>query len=168
MPRILVVFHSRTGTCRQVAQRLASQGPWALGEVDAPAGGQGYVRCAVQALLRLQPRVAYSGPDPAAFDLVVLVAPVWCGTLAAPMRSFVAFHRRELPACALLSVMGGRGAEGAVRAVEQILGRTLRVTAALREAEIRGNHHHQVLAGFARRVAALIGPAVAARQPRAA
>jgi hypothetical protein len=168
MPRCLVIFHSRTGTCRKVAMRLADEREWAVGEIETVRSHPSYLRCIVQALLHLRPRVAYVGPDPAAFDLVVLVSPVWCGTVAAPMRSFLA-RTTTLPGpCAVLSVMGGRGAAGALRAVERLIHRPACATAALLQADVAANRHHAALGRFARRVASVLGPSVPEAAPRAA
>lgn len=168
MSKFLVIFHSRTGTCRKVAMRLADEHAWAVGEIETERRQPGFGRCILQALLRLRPRIAYAGPDPAAFDMVVFVSPVWCGTVAAPMRSFLQ-QTTSLPApFAVLSVMGGRGAPGAVRAIEQLLGRPARVTAELREADVAANRHHAALKQFAHRVESVLGPSEREAVPHAA
>lgn len=152
MSRILLVFHSRTGTARKVAITLASEHDWALGEVETRHRGAGFLRCAVQALLHLRPGIGYDGPDPAAFDLVVLVSPVWCGTLAAPMRSFLAKYGSELRAHAVFMVMGGQGAAGAVQAIDRLVGRPARVTSALRQDVVQAGQQRRAIEDFARRV----------------
>jgi flavodoxin len=152
MSRILLVFHSRTGTARKVAIALASEHDWALGEVEARRPGAGFLRCAAQALLHWRPAISYDGPDPAAFDLVVLVSPVWCGTLAAPMRSFLATYGSELRAHAVFVVMGGQGAPGAVQAIDRLVGRPARVTTSLRQAVVQAGQQRRAIEDFARRV----------------
>ena len=154
MSRILLVFHSRTGTARKVAIALASQNDWALGEVERRRSGASFLGCAVQALLHLQPAIDYDGPDPAAFDLVVLVSPVWCGTLAAPMRSFLAKFGSELRTHAVFMVMGGRDARGATAAIDRLLGRPARMTTSLRQAVVDAGRQQRAIEDFTRRVAA--------------
>jgi hypothetical protein len=148
--------------------RLADQREWAVGEIETVRHRPGYLRCIVQALLRLKPRIAYVGPDPAAFDLVVLLSPVWCGTLAAPMRSFLHQTPSLSAPFAVLSVMGGSGAAGAVREIERLLGRPARATASLLEADVAANRHHAALGQFAQRVEAVLGPSTQAAPRRAA
>jgi hypothetical protein len=168
MSRILLVFHSRTGTARKVAIGLAGEHDWALGEIEPQRPGAGFVRCALQALLRLRPAIGYDGPDPAAFDLVVLVAPVWCGTVSAPMRSFLAKYAAVLRSHAVLLVMGGRGAPGAMRAIDRMLGRSARVGTALRQDAVQAGRQHQALQAFARRVDAVFEPGIDAPGLKAA
>lgn len=125
MSSILAIYYSYTGTSRRLAQRLAASQGWPRGEIrDARlrSGFLGGLRCCFDALLRRQPRIDYTGPDPHDFEVVVLVGPVWMGRLAAPLRSFVAARRHQLPDVALLCTIRGGGVEGAVRELESLLG----------------------------------------------
>lgn len=128
MDRILVVVYSHTGTSRRLAQLLCSQFKgWQLGTIlegRTRAGAIGTLRCVLDSLLRRRPRIRYEGPDPADFDMVVLVSPIWAGRLAGPMRSFVAAQRERLKQVAVVSVMGQNGAPSALAEVTRVIGRT--------------------------------------------
>jgi flavodoxin len=128
MDRILVVVYSHTGTSRRLAQLLCSQfQSWQLGtivEERTRAGAIGTLRCLLDSLLRRRPRIRYEGPDPADFDMVALVSPIWAGRLAGPMRSFVVAQRQCLKQVAVVSVMGQKGAPSALAEVARVIGRT--------------------------------------------
>ncbi len=127
MDRILVVVYSHTGTSRRLSQLLCSQFGWQLGTVleSYPrVGGLGTLRCVLDSLFRRRPLIRYEGPDPAGFDMVVLVSPIWAGRLAGPMRSFVTGQRQRLPQVAVVSVMGAQGAPAALAEVAQLMDRT--------------------------------------------
>ena len=114
MPSTLIVFYSYTGTSRRVAQLLAAQQGWPVGEIieEHPrAGAKGTLRCLLDSLLGREPPVRYEGPEPGGFDQVVLVAPVWVYQLAGPMRSFIARFWPRLPHYAIVTTMNARGAE---------------------------------------------------------
>ena len=140
MSRVLVVFYSNTGTARRVADLLCSQKGWARGEITelrARVGWAGQWRCALDSWLRRRPPIRYVGPAPGrGFDAVVLIAPIWMYRLAAPMRSFVAEHARELPAVAVVSVMGGAGAPNAVAEVGSLLRRSPIFSAAFLQRDV--------------------------------
>lgn len=124
MANALVVFYSYTGTSRKLAQLLAAQQGWPLGEVielQSRAGGSGSWRCVLDSLLRREPPISYSGPDPSRFDLVVLVSPIWLYRLAGPMRTFVGSRAEVLERVAVVSVMGSAGAVNAVSEVASLL-----------------------------------------------
>ncbi|TFZ08650.1 flavodoxin [Ramlibacter humi] len=94
----LVIFYCLGGTSREVAHALADEQGWALGQVveAKPRGGwPGLLRCALDTLRQRLPPVRYEGPEPAGFQRVVLVAPIWLGSVAAPMRSFAASAGRS-------------------------------------------------------------------------
>ncbi len=120
MEKILIVFYSRTGTVRQVAQLLAVQSGWALAEVGdlrPRAGFPGDARCVLENILHLRASYRYEGPALEDFEHVIVIAPVWVGRLAAPMRTFLA---DQLPFPARLSVVCVMAAHGAFSAIEQI------------------------------------------------
>jgi flavodoxin len=136
MPDVLVVFHSRTGHCRDLARLMSEQRGWALAEVAWPGKQPSYTRCATQAILRGHPAIRYQGPDPAAYDVVVLVSPVWCWRLCPPMRSFIRSMQGKLGRVAVLSCMGGSGASNAVAEVEHLIHRPVVAKLALRQSEV--------------------------------
>jgi hypothetical protein len=135
MDSMLVVFYSYTGNSRRVAETLAAQHGWLLGEIT-DAERRGVLRCVLDSLLRRRPAIRYTGPDPSDFRTVVLVSPIWAQRLAGPMRSFVAGRREDLRRVAVISTMGSGGEAKAVAEITQLLGRAPILTAAFTEREI--------------------------------
>lgn len=125
MERIGILFYSRTGTGRATAQRLASISSWPAYEVrDAVprAGLSGDWRCVADTLLRRCPDIRYEGPPLDSFDHVVIIAPVWLRSLAAPMRTFLTMQGRLIKAYSVICVMSGYGGFRAVDDVATIVG----------------------------------------------
>jgi flavodoxin len=115
--RILVVCYSRGGATLRVAEHLAE----ALGadvdritESESRSGVKGYIRSAFEALAKGVPTIAV-GKDPRDYDFVVLGTPVWTGTMASPVRSYLLTHAPHLPPLAFFAVMGGMGGDETVR-----------------------------------------------------
>jgi hypothetical protein len=141
MDTTLIVFYSYTGVSRRLAQLVAAQQGWPIGEVrDARqrAGASGTLRCVLDSLLRRHPKVTYSGPDPGDFRTVVLVSPVWVGSLCGPMRTFLADSRESLHRVAVLCTMGSAGAGAAAGEVARILGQAPVLSAGIRQEEVEG------------------------------
>ena len=157
MTEVLIVFHSRYGHCRMVAEALSRKRGWALGEVACLAGRRRYLRCALDALLRREPEIRYTGAGPSQFDGVVLVSPVWCWRLCPPIRRFVRSMADRLTDVAVLSCMGGSGAANAVAEVERLLGRPVVAQLALRQADIEAGRHDAALGAFGDEVAVRAG-----------
>ena len=166
MNKILVIVYSWTGTSRKVAQLLCSQQGWPMaeiGDVRRRAGVAGNLRCLLDALFRRHPPIRYEGPPPADFDTVVLVSPIWAQRLAGPMRSFLSLRRAQLPAVAVVSVMGGRGAPNAVAEIERILGRAPVLDTAFTSREVDSGSLAARLQAFGAAVAGAGAPRAAVR-----
>ena len=147
MNRVLVVCYSYTGTARRAAQLLCSHYGWPLGEVR-DAAPRGTLRCVLDSLLRRRPAIRYEGPDPRDFDTVVLVAPIWMYRLAAPMRTFVAHRRNQLPRVAVIATMNAGGAINAYAEVAHLLGHAPVASAAFLQREIEDGSATTRLLGF--------------------
>jgi len=110
LPRILVVYYSRTGTTRQVAEELARALDADLEAISDPAhrlGRLGYLRSLFEGTFR---RLTPIGPrvhDVRSYDLVLLGSPVWTASLSSPVRSFLRLHGGRLQAVGFFCTCGG-------------------------------------------------------------
>jgi hypothetical protein len=136
MRQVLVVVYSYTGTSRRVAQQLASERGWPMGEVIDAKPRSGWLPCVFDSLFRRRPAIRYAGPDPAGFDAVVLVSPIWVEGLSAPMRTFVVERAAQLREYAVVSVMGSKGAPNAVAEISRLIGRPPLLQAAFKRGEL--------------------------------
>ena len=164
---ILVVVYSRTGTSRTVAGLLAAEGSGQLAVVRDADARRGVMRCMLDSWLRRRPKIVYEGPDPASFDVVVLVAPIWAMRLAGPMRTFVASRAACLHRVVVVSVMGDEGADRAVAEVARLLGHRPALDASFKERDVRDGSFVRRLRSLAASVADMtsatsrpLGPAV--------
>ncbi|MFM2036731.1 MAG: hypothetical protein RL459_1996 [Pseudomonadota bacterium] len=152
MGKVLVVTYSLTGTSRRLAQQLCSQQAWPMGEIREARtrkGMPGMLRCLLDSWLKRTPEVAYAGPPPIAFDTVVLISPIWTYRLAGPMRSFVSSRQKQLPDVAMISVMGGAGAQHAEAEVVELLGRPLILSTSFKQKEVQARACTDHLKAFA-------------------
>jgi len=127
MSKTVVITYSYTGTGRTLTKLLCAQQGWLAGDVlelRSRAGAWGRLRCVLDSLLKRHPAVRYVGPPLKDFDSAVLVAPIWRGRLAGPMRSFVANYADSLPDIAVISVMGSNGKTSAATEIARVAERT--------------------------------------------
>jgi flavodoxin len=147
MSRTLIVFHSRSGATRRVAQDLARRLGADLDEVQIvqPLGGLvGYTFCALEAVTGLTPALLPGRKDPADYDLVVIGTPVWCWSLSSPMRTWFEQHRRIQARVAFFCTMGGAGEERVFAAMAALLGKKPVATLALTDRQAAGGASDQV------------------------
>ena len=139
MSKTLVIAYSYTGTSRRLAGLLCAQQGWPAGDVvelRPRAGAWGTLRCVLDSVLRRQPSVRYVGPPIKDYDSAVLIAPIWLGRLAGPMRSFIANYADSLPDIAVISVVGTNGTPSAAAEVARLAERTPLLAAAFLSREI--------------------------------
>lgn len=165
-PRVLVVVYSHTGTAAQLARQLCAQHDWSLGEIFdqcARTGWVGTLRCVLDTLFERSPAIRYEGADPAEFDRVVLIAPIWLYQLAGPMRSFVDQYRFALSQVAVIAVMGGEGGPNAANEIAHHLGRNPVASASFTTRTVQSGDHLESLTAFAAQVTA--APSQTERRP---
>jgi flavodoxin len=139
MTRTLVAFHSRSGYTRRVAQALARAlhaDLVSLEPVRIRRGALGYLRCALEAVGRVEPEIRRPAHDAADYDLLVIGTPVWFWRLASPVRTYAAHHARRTRRVAFFCTMGSQGSEGVLAELAALTGRAPEATLALTDREI--------------------------------
>lgn len=100
--RILIVFYSRTGTTRKVAEDLEREldaDVFELEDNKDRSGILGYLYSAYQALTKKLVEIEKPELDPYSYDLIVVGTPVWAGNMAPAVRTFLheyAGHFKDL------------------------------------------------------------------------
>ncbi|MNX31077.1 hypothetical protein D3C86_612540 [compost metagenome] len=157
MSRTGIVFYSRSGTGRSVAERLATASGWPVWEIrdaEPRSGLVGDLRCVVDSLFKRSPAYRYDGPELDTLDHVVLVAPVWLRSLAAPMRAFLKTEGSFLPAYSVICVMSGVGGFRAVDDIATLAGKKPRSILLLKQADVLAEECDASLFRFKEQVAA--------------
>jgi flavodoxin len=137
--RVLVVYFSRSGHTKQVAERVAR----ALGaDLEAirdhadRGGWLGYLRCGFETALGASSEIDPPRHDPSRYDLVVVGTPVWGASVSTPVRTWLWHERARLPDLAFFCTLGGMGAGRALGQMERVAGKPPLATLAVREAEV--------------------------------
>ncbi len=89
--KALIVYYSRTGATRGVAQELKQRLDADLVEITSPrfqAGPFGYLRAGFDSVRGKLPPIEFPEVDFSAYDLVLVGAPIWTSYPALPARTF--------------------------------------------------------------------------------
>ncbi len=125
--KILVVYFSRSGTTRRVAQSLAAAlgaGLEEVTEAHGRAGLTGYLRSIWEANRQRAANILPTKENPASFDLVVVGTPVWAWSVSSPVRAYLTANKAHLPDVAFFCTMGGRGDISAFAQMRDIVGKS--------------------------------------------
>ena len=139
-PRTLVVYYSRSGNTRRVAEEIATVIGAELEEIiedTRRSGLLGYLRSGRDALLHRLPAIGRSKHDPAKFDLVIIGTPVWTSSVAAPVRTWLVQNAHTLGRVAFFVTHGGSGSKRTFRQMEQLGEVEPVATLAVREHELK-------------------------------
>ncbi len=137
--RVLVVFYSRTGTTKGVAESLAGA---VRGDLEGIAdrtkrsGMLGYLRSGYEAARRRLIQIAPAVHDPSTYDLVIIGTPIWNLSVSSPVRSYLHRHRGAFRKVAFFCTCGGRGDARAFAQMTEISGATPIATLVVRDKEV--------------------------------
>lgn len=138
--KTLVVYYSRTGHTRQLAERLAHALDADLAPITELGGRQGlagYRRSLCDVLWGRDVPIQPLRRNPAQYDLVLVGTPVWAWRVAAPVRAFARRHGRSVRRTAFFCTAGGSGQRSALDQLRRLMGRVPVAELALSEAELQ-------------------------------
>lgn len=101
----LIAFYSLTGRTRRMATHAARILGADLAEIKAPTYDRGfwrYVRVGLDSLRGLIPEIEVHGASPENYDMVVVMAPLWVGRAATPIRAYLKSQSSGLKSVAFI------------------------------------------------------------------
>jgi len=141
--QILVVYYSRTGVTKKLADFIAKKIGAQTEEIKDTinrAGAVGYLLAGRDATLRKLTKLETPKLNPAGFDLVVIGTPIWSWNMSAPIRTYLEEYKTEFKQVAFFCTMGGSGDERAFREMGEIIGKKTIANLALKTQEIASNN----------------------------
>jgi flavodoxin len=139
-PKVLVVFFSRTGTTRCVAENIARATHADIEEIREPRtrrGIMGWLRSGYEGTYRRSAPILPLQRSPQQYDLVYVGSPTWNRALASPVRQFLTDYANALPKVALFATCEGRGATDAIAQMTEILARPPLATLPMLERDVK-------------------------------
>lgn len=139
MNKTLVVFYSRSGYTRKIAELLARALNADVDEIREPrgrTGGLGYLRSVYEVLRGARPPILQPRHHPHAYERIVIGTPVWARHISSPVRSYLTRHQDDLKHVAYFCTYGGRGAEQVLNEMAQLLDRAPQATLSLTDREV--------------------------------
>lgn len=154
--RTLVVFYSRSGTTRRIAEALAAMLKCELEEITEPrprTGFLGYMRSLLEARRKIPCSIAPGKHDVSSYDLIVIGTPVWAWSLSSPVRAYLTATASRLPEVAFFCTLGSRGSESAFAQMTTIVGKKPRAVCAITQRDALSGSHVERLAAFGKALA---------------
>jgi flavodoxin len=148
----LIVYYSRTGFTRRIAEEIRARCGGhveAIEEVRSRLGIFGYLRSAREAIRKATIEIQPGKLRPGDFDLVILGTPVWAGHVSSPMRAYLTAHKGEFKQVALFCTLGGSGASNVLAEMAALCEHQPVATLAVTDADIKRGRYGSALTEFA-------------------
>ena len=146
--KILVVFYSRSGTTRKIANALTAALQCDAEEIVLAENPRSFLSAAIAALRQRPARIAATKYDPSSYDLVVIGTPVWAWSVSSPVRTYLAANAQRLPQVAFFCTFGGRGDNSTLAQMQDLAGKTPRATVAFKMRDVLAGRYSAALGQF--------------------
>jgi len=153
--KALVLYYSRSGNTRLVAQQLADELNGELEEITDRVnrrGILGYLRSGRDVIRHRRAQLNPIVSKLSDFDMVFIGTPVWRLSLSTPVRTFLEQHADELPRVAFFCTMGGFGSRRVFRQMERMCGKGAVGTLAITESDLKNDDLPGIVGAFVRRI----------------
>jgi multimeric flavodoxin WrbA len=151
--RTLVVYYTRSGHSRSVAEEIArSVGGADVEEIRDTAdrrGLRGYWRSFRDGMSKRMTTLATPGRDVSGYDLVIVGGPVWVGAPSSPVRTWLRAHAGELRAVAFFLTHGGSARDKVLAALARVSGRSPVAVLSVRARELGTPEASAMISAFA-------------------
>ena len=150
--RTLVVYYSRSGTTKRVAEAIAEALGADVEEVidkKRRAGALGFVVAGKDAARKKLTEIEPPTRDPSLYELVVVGTPVWAATVSCAIRTYLSQNKDRLPGVAFFLTTGGSGIERTFEHMAELCGKDPLARLALKAKQVRADEWRDQVASFA-------------------
>jgi flavodoxin len=149
--KILIVFFSRTGTTRRVAEGIHRKIGGEFIEVTTrhyPRGFKGYFRAGFDAALGRAVPIQSKSPSVPSYDWIIVGTPVWDASVSAPIRTYLSQSLPHTKHFAFFLTHGGSGAQRVFQQMESLCGKRPVATLDVTIAEVHRKKYNEKLENF--------------------
>lgn len=111
--KALIVFYSRTGTTKKVAQAIHASLKCDIEEIvdkKSRIGVMGYLKGGRDALRKKPTKIGAPFKNPSKYDLIIIGTPVWAHNMTPAIRTYISHNKDDFQKIAFFCTMGGSGA----------------------------------------------------------
>lgn len=123
--KVLVVYYSRTGTTKKVAEALALKYKADMEEIvdtKSRSGLLGYILSGRDAIKGASTTIKPMKYNPADYDLVIIGSPVWASRVIPPIRTYIDQNKKTLKNVAFFITQAGSGADKVSASMTEVSG----------------------------------------------
>jgi len=146
----LVIYYSRTGTTRKIAEAMVKVLKCDIEEIrdlKNRAGILGWLSSGMDATLKRLTKIEKPGKLPELFDVTVIGTPVWNNTVSTPVRTYILEHRDRFKQVAFFCIQYS-SKSNALKDMEALCSKKPVATLMLRKKQVETGEYIDVVRQF--------------------
>jgi len=150
----LVVYYSRDGSTRIVAEELKAQLGGDIEEITEPngrGGPLGWIRSGKEGSQGIIVTINPTKLDPSGYDVVAIGTPIWAWNVSSPVRSYMAAMKGKLPKVAFFCCMDNKPGD-TFKVMEDLAGKAPVATAEFKSGDVRSGAFKEAAKAFVEKV----------------
>ncbi|MFA5176063.1 MAG: hypothetical protein WC413_02290 [Candidatus Nanoarchaeia archaeon] len=149
--KTLVIFYSRTGTTKKIAENISKKLKCDIEEIfdcENRVGVKGYIKSGKQATLKKLTKLKDTNKDPSIYDLVIIGTPIWAWNMCCPIRTYITKNKEHLRKVAFFCTMGGSGANRTFKCMEKLCNKKSVACLKLKTKDVINNNYSEKVKEF--------------------
>jgi flavodoxin len=149
--KTLIVYYSRTGNTKMVAESLATSLNCDIEEIkdtEKRSGIIGYIKSGYETSRDKLPVIKEPEYDPSQYDLIIVGTPVWAGKMAVPIKSYLKMNMDKIPLLACFCTSGRSGIDATIKGMGEYVNVNPMASFGLNSAQIKNGEYNSVLEKF--------------------
>lgn len=125
--KILIAYYSLTGTTAKVAKKIQENLNCEIEEIEDlkdRSGALGYLKSCIDAIRKKPADIKTVEKDPSDYDLVIIGTPIWAGTMANPILTYIEQNKSNFNNVSFFCTCGGSGYEKTLANMENLSGKS--------------------------------------------
>jgi len=150
----LIVYYSRTGETRTIAEQIQSSLKGDIDEikdVTSRSGIIGWLKAGRDSITKNLTKIKDIDLNPSDYDLVIIGSPTWNGAASTPIRTYITEYKDTLQQVALFST-GVSDEPKALEEMETLIGGKSIAKLHLIKKEIANGAHHSKIEDFIQKI----------------
>ena len=150
----LLVFYSRTGTTKKIAESISKEMNCEYEEIIDTKKRKGrfigFIKSGFAATREKLTIIKEIQKDPKLYDTVILGTPIWNKRMPPAIRTYITENKNRFKSVAFFCTMGGKGGPETFESMTKLCERTPVSTLAITKKEIKNELHPEKIKNFSR------------------
>ncbi|MFX1496887.1 MAG: flavodoxin family protein [Promethearchaeota archaeon] len=151
----LIIFYSRTGNTKQLAELISQQGNWKFEEIidtKKRKGIIGFLKSGYEATRKKLTIIKELEKNPALFDSLILGTPIWNKRMSTPIRTFIVQNKSKMKKIAFFCTEGSKGGFKTFENMAELCGMQPTATLEITKQDIKNDLHLNKVKNFVQEI----------------